>query len=63
MVGEVPEFPLQISYTGSIVEVEIPSKGLYCLTAGGAKAADGNTRKGGHGAIIEAKFYLNKLVE
>ena len=55
-----PPFPLTIQYTGEIVEVVILTDGLYCITAGGAKAADGNTKKGGQGAIIEAKFLLNK---
>ena len=55
-----PPFPLTIDYTGEIVEVVIPADGLYCITACGAKAADGNTKKGGRGAIIEAKFLLNK---
>ncbi|CAI8020747.1 hypothetical protein GBAR_LOCUS12381, partial [Geodia barretti] len=56
-----PRFPLTIQYTGEIVEVVILTDGLYCITAGGAKAADGNTKKGGQGAIIEAKFLLNKM--
>jgi hypothetical protein len=55
-----PPFPLTVKYTGEIVEVVIPTDGLYCITAGGAKAADSNTKKGGRGAIIEAKFLLNK---
>lgn len=55
-----PMFPLAIQYTGEIVEVVIPTDGLYCISACGAKASDGNTKKGGRGAIIEAKFLLNK---
>ena len=55
-----PAFPLTVEFTGEIVEVVVPANGLYCITAGGAKAADGNTKKGGRGAIIEAKFLLNK---
>lgn len=55
-----PGFPLTIEYTGEIVELVIPTDGLYCITARGAKAADGNTKRGGRGAIIQAKFLLNK---
>ena len=59
-IGSMPNFPLTIGYSGKIVHVEIPYTGLYQITAIGAKAADGDTRKGGRGAIIEAKFYLTK---
>lgn len=59
-IGSMPNFPLMIGYTGRIVHIEIPFTGLYQITAIGAKAADGDTRKGGRGAIIEAKFYLTK---
>ena len=55
-----PPFPLTVEHTGEIVVVVIPTDGLYCITAKGAKAADGDTKKGGRGAIIEAKFLLNK---
>ena len=55
-----PPFPLTVEFTGEIVEVVIPTDGLFCITACGAKAADGSTKKGGRGAIIEAKFLLNK---
>lgn len=55
-----PGFPLTVEYTGEIIEVIIPTDGLYCITARGAKAADGDTKKGGRGAIIQAKFLLNK---
>lgn len=55
-----PSLPITIEYTGEIVEFVVPANGLYCITAQGAKAADGETRKGGRGAIIEAKFLLNK---
>lgn len=58
VVGQTPEFPLEIGYSGEIIRVQIPSNGYYCITARGAKAADGDTRKGGRGAIIEAKFHL-----
>ena len=59
-IGSMPSFPLTIGFTGKIVHIELPSSGLYLITAVGAKAADGDTRKGGRGAIVEAKFYLNK---
>lgn len=62
IVAEFPDFPLVVEYTGEIVEIVIPCDGLYLITAKGAKAADGETRKGGKGAIIEAKFYLSKYV-
>ena len=60
VLGMLSNFPLEIGYTGEMVEIKIPSSGLYAITVRGAKAADGDTRKGGHGGIIEAKFYLNK---
>ena len=59
-IGLAPNFPLEIGYTGEIVRVQIPCNGLYAITARGAKAADGESCKGGRGAIVEAKFYLNK---
>ena len=61
-IGSMPNFPLKVGYTGKIVHVELPFTGLYQITLTGAKAADGDTRKGGRGAIVEAKFYLNKYV-
>lgn len=60
VVGMLTTFPLEVGYTGQIVEIEIPFNGMYAITARGAKAADGDTRKGGRGGIIESKFYLNK---
>lgn len=60
VVGQTPDFPLEIGYTGEIVSIQVPSDGYYCITARGAKAADGDTRKGGRGAIIEAKFHLGR---
>ena len=62
VIAQFPEFPLNIGYSGSIVNVVIPYDGRYRITARGAKAADGETRKGGRGAIVEAKFLLNKYV-
>ena len=59
-VCHYPPFPVTLEYTGEIVELIIPVDGLYCVTAYGAKAADGDTKKGGRGAVIEAKFLLNK---
>ena len=60
VVGGMSGFPLEIGHTGEIVELEIPLEGLYSFTARGAKAADGDTKKGGRGGIIEATFYLKK---
>ena len=62
VISQFPDFPLKIGYSGSIVKLVIPYDGMYCITAQGAKAADGETRKGGRGAIVEAKFLLNKYV-
>ena len=59
IVGRLPNFPIEIGYTGEIVKLQIPCDGLYCITARGAKAADGESCEGGRGAIVEAKFYLN----
>lgn len=59
-IGKLDNFPLEIGYTGEIVTLVIPLDGLYSIVAYGAKAADGNTRRGGRGAIIGAKFQLNK---
>ena len=61
-IGSMPNFPLTVGYTGEIIHIELPFTGLYQITAIGAKAADGDSRSGGRGAIIEAKFYLNKYV-
>lgn len=60
IVSQASSFPLEIEHSGEIVKVQIPCNGLYAITAQGAKAADGESCKGGRGAIIEAKFYLNK---
>ena len=62
VISQCPDFPVNIGYSGSIVSLVIPCDGMYCITARGAKAADGETRKGGRGAIVEAKFLLNKYV-
>lgn len=60
VIGKLNGFPLEIGYTGEIVEIEIPADGLYSIVACGAKAADGTTRKGGRGAIIGAQFKLKR---
>lgn len=60
VVGKTGNFPLEIGYTGKIVELELPKDGVYSIVAYGAKAADGNCKNGGRGAIISAKFELNK---
>ncbi len=62
IVGAMPGFPLTIEYTREIIEVEIPSTSRYHITAQGAKAADGDTKRGGLGGIIEATFQLEKSV-
>ncbi len=60
IIGKLGGFPLEIGYTGEIVEIEIPLDGLYSIIAYGAKACDGATKKGGKGAIVGAKFQLKK---
>lgn len=60
VVGFIDGFPLDIGYTGEIVEIVLPKDGVYYILAYGAKAADGVTMKGGRGAIIGAKFQLKK---
>ena len=59
-IGQLDNFPLEIGFTGEIIGVELPSDGVYSIVAYGAKAADGDTKKGGRGAIIGAKFNLKK---
>lgn len=58
--GTTPSFPLEISFSGKIVKVPLPYDGLYRITTSGAKAADGEKKTGGRGAIIEASFVLAK---
>ena len=60
VVGSIDGFPLEIGYTGEIVEIVLPKDGVYFITACGAKAADGALRKGGKGAIIGARFLFKK---
>ena len=60
ILGSTPGFPLEIGYTGEIIKIPLPSNGLYRIVAHGAKAADGEKKKGGKGAIIEAQFVLQK---
>lgn len=60
VIGGIDGFPLEIGYTGEIVEIVLPKDGVYSIIAYGAKAADGALRKGGKGAIIGAKFSLKK---
>lgn len=63
--GYTPDFPLLIGFTDRLVKdrlvkIPLPCDGLYRIVAHGAKAADGEKKKGGKGAIIEAQFLLNK---
>lgn len=60
IIGKLDGLPLQIGYTGEIVEIVIPEDGNYYIEVYGAKAADGTTRKGGRGAIVGAKFQLKR---
>ena len=59
-IGQLNNFPLEFCHTGEIISIELPSDGLYSIVAFGAKAADGDTKKGGRGAIIGAKFNMKK---
>ena len=58
--GTTPSFPLEINYSGKIVKIPLAHDGMYRVIASGAKAADGEKKLGGCGAIIEATFKLNK---
>ena len=58
--GTSPDFPLEIAYTGKIIILPLPYDGLYRIVAKGGKAADGNKKQGGNGAIIGASFILNR---
>lgn len=58
VVGVCKEFPIQIGYTKRIHRICIPFSAHYKITAMGGKAADGEFRKGGRGAIISATFSL-----
>lgn len=60
VIGKLDNFPLEIKYTEKIVRIKFPFDGVYSIIAYGAKAADGDTKKGGRGAIIGAKFQLKK---
>ncbi len=60
VIGKLNNFPLEVMYTGKIVQIELPYDGYYSILAYGAKSADGDTKKGGSGAIIGAKFKLEK---
>lgn len=59
-IGQLGSFPLDIGYTGVIVNIELPCDGEYSILAFGAKAADGDKKKGGRGAIIGATFILKR---
>ena len=47
-----------LQFTKRITRIRIPANGYYCITAKGAKAADGKVRSGGKGATISATFFL-----
>lgn len=48
-----------ISYTGGIVQVTIPTTGIYDITAAGAQGGSGTGSSGGLGAVIEGDVLLN----
>lgn len=60
IIGMMPDWPLEIGYTGKIIKLFITKDGLYRIEARGAKAVDGERRKGGRGAIVKATFALNQ---
>ena len=60
IVGTFTDFPCHFTFTSKIISIQIPSSGQYRITAKGAKAADGEKKKGGRGAIISATFMLHK---
>eukprot|EP00808_Paulinella_micropora_P029215 g48464.t1 len=55
-----PPEPVRRSHSGKIVQHIILQNGVYRITSCGAKAADGEEKKGGTGAIISAEFDLKK---
>lgn len=67
--GEVPFphlslSPLKVAFrflvSGKVEHATIPATRSYRILAKGAKAADGSSRKGGRGAVIEGVFALKK---
>ena len=60
IVGCTPDFPLEIGFTGGIIRLPLRSDGMYMITAKGAKARDGDKKKGGRGTIMRAQFFLHK---
>ena len=54
------DFPLKIPFTGEKVSFRIPEDGSYCITAAGAKAANGRRWKGGQGAVVKATMWLHR---
>ena len=60
IIGMMPDWPLEIGFTGKIIKLVIPKDGLYRIEARGAKAMDGERRKGGRGAVIAATFPLDQ---
>ncbi len=54
------DFPVKFEYTKRIHRICIPLSAHYRITARGAKAADGQNRTGGKGAIISSTFSLKQ---
>jgi len=59
VIGAMPNFPIEIGYSGEFVKIQIPYQGNYRITVRGAKAADGQMHTGGRGAIISATFFFD----
>lgn len=54
------DFPVKFEYTKRVHRICIPLSAHYRITARGAKAADGQNRTGGKGAIISGTFSLKQ---
>ncbi len=54
------DFPVMFEYTKRIHRICIPMSAHYRITVQGAKAADGQSRTGGKGAIVSATFSLKQ---
>ena len=53
-----PPFPLTVQYTGEIVEVAIPTDGLYCITAAaGPRQLMATPRKEDEGPSLRQSFF------
>ncbi len=60
VTSKCSDFPVTFEYTKRIHRICIPLSAHYCITARGAKAADGQKRTGGKGAIISTTFSLKQ---